>query len=409
MYLIETIFLEKNNLGYRINVDGQTDPIKNIKLRGKDSLYAFVEITIDPNNALNPFLLEDYLTLSFNSKQQKLPVIAWGQNAYFHQNEAVHQAYWHNDKPHIIIGNLQVGAIGKDSNCVLNIQEGAELFFHNNSQMTVYKSHLNIDGSKENRVKIRNIRKDVSAPGQWNYIHLIKNNASTIKYTDIENGIVGIVVDSTGNSEYALTLENSSINNMGQSSLISRGGSVKAINSSFGNASQESVALTSGGKYQFTHCTLANYWSQTIRNTPCLLLNNIASDKDGNPLEANLVQAEFQNCIIYGKEGNGNTASADEIEINTNGASALNYLFNNCLIESKKFNSQSPLFTNTIFNQSPSFSLPDIGNFILNSDSPAIDTADVNFTVALDINGETRDAKPDIGAYEYFLIEEEME
>jgi hypothetical protein len=40
-------------------------------------------------------------------------------------------------------------------------------------------------------------------------------------------------------------------------------------------------------------------------------------------------------------------------------------------------------------------------DFKLNAGSPAINKANVNFSVSADLDGKVRDSEPDIGAYEF--------
>ena len=55
------------NSFFRINVDGITGNIaKDVEIAGKDSLYIFAEVTIDPDAPLSnsPFVIEDYLVFA---------------------------------------------------------------------------------------------------------------------------------------------------------------------------------------------------------------------------------------------------------------------------------------------------------------------------------------------------------
>ena len=73
---------------YRMNVDGLSGVIvKDLEIPAKDSIYVFVEVTIDPTNANNPFVVEDKIHFVTNGNSQSVELAAWGQNAYFHYNE----------------------------------------------------------------------------------------------------------------------------------------------------------------------------------------------------------------------------------------------------------------------------------------------------------------------------------
>ena len=45
---------------------------------------------------------------------------------------------------------------------------------------------------------------------------------------------------------------------------------------------QSSFAATFGGNYNVVHSTIANYWTNSFRQFPALLLNNFSADLDQN-------------------------------------------------------------------------------------------------------------------------------
>src|SRR5690606_29237098 len=96
---------------------------------------------------------------------------------------------------------------------------------------------------------------------------------------------------------------------------------------------QSSFAGTLGGKYNVTHSTIANYWSGSSRQYPALLLNNSAIDGNGNLVLADLIEANFNNCIIYGN--NNPEMLLDAVE---DASVDFNFKFTNCLIRFQKNN-----------------------------------------------------------------------
>ena len=84
---IETIRLAQQNPSdvYRINVDGMPiEQSQNIKLAPNDSLFLFIEVTINPNNQNTPFLVSNQLEFTTNGKTQLIDLVAFGQNANFY-------------------------------------------------------------------------------------------------------------------------------------------------------------------------------------------------------------------------------------------------------------------------------------------------------------------------------------
>ena len=122
------------NSPYRINVNGEAGvSFENIEIEENDSLFIFVEVTIDPNNTNNPLIVEDSIIFLTNNNLQKVVLNAWGQDAYFHVNEIITQdETWNNDKPHVIYGDIWVTNGAK-----LTINEGANLYLHNNSTLII--------------------------------------------------------------------------------------------------------------------------------------------------------------------------------------------------------------------------------------------------------------------------------
>ncbi|MFB6307178.1 MAG: hypothetical protein ABEH43_09375, partial [Flavobacteriales bacterium] len=94
-----------------------------------------VEVTVDPNEANQPLVEEDSIMFLTNGNEQKVGLVAWGQDAYFHQNVLACNIGWKDDKPHVIYGTVAV-----DTGCVLQIDAGTQVHFHNNSRLLVLKN-----------------------------------------------------------------------------------------------------------------------------------------------------------------------------------------------------------------------------------------------------------------------------
>jgi len=73
-------------VNFRMNVDGVPgDELQDIEIGANDSVYVFVEVTIDPNQPLSvsPFVLEDKIEFETNGNLQQVHLEAWGQNANY--------------------------------------------------------------------------------------------------------------------------------------------------------------------------------------------------------------------------------------------------------------------------------------------------------------------------------------
>jgi hypothetical protein len=107
---------------FRLNVDGEKGMfLENMVLEGKDSLYAFVEVTLSANAQSQPLIIEDSIRFRTNGKDQYVKLAVWGQDAYFHYKD-LNEGIWPNDKPHVIYGYAAV-----DSSKSLTIQAGTNI------------------------------------------------------------------------------------------------------------------------------------------------------------------------------------------------------------------------------------------------------------------------------------------
>jgi hypothetical protein len=404
---------------FRININGSPSyTASNIEIRAKDSLYIFIKVTIDPNNANTPFIVKDSILFNINGNLQYINLLAWGQNAYYHTPNYFYKNMppfsiikendtWKNDKPHVIYGWAVV-----DSGSTLNIEAGAKIYLYNNAVLWIYKDGtLKVKGTLENPVYFQGTRLEQyysDVPGQWGKIWLSagsKNN--NINYAIIKNGTIGVQVDTLGNSSQpTLNISNTIIKNMSVAGLYAQGSYIKGYNNIISNCGQYVIALTLGGYYDFRHCTFANYWQNSIRNTPLLKLNNYYVDISENIQARALNNAYFGNCIIYGNIDNTKSSEIDFDDIGNQ--IAFDYKFVNCLIRSNDIakTSNQANFINCIFNQDPLFSNISNSNYELNALSPAINKGERKIINPIylhkDIKGKSRisDTAPDIGAYE---------
>jgi len=77
--IISSISLAKgNNSQFRLNVDGVPGNVhQDIEIEGNDSLFIFVEVTVDPNNTLTPFIVEEKINFVTNGNDQSVLLVAW--------------------------------------------------------------------------------------------------------------------------------------------------------------------------------------------------------------------------------------------------------------------------------------------------------------------------------------------
>jgi hypothetical protein len=404
---------------YRINVDGRSGVnIKDVEIEGNDSIFVFVEVTLDPNNAANPMMVTDSVVFVTNGVMQDVDLAACGWDAIFQYptdylpglgsySVIDCNTVWNSTKPIVIYGWAVV-----DSLCTLTITEGTNIFIHKYSGMLVYRGGtLHVHGTKDLPVTFASDRIDEfyrDQAGEWDRILFYEGSVgNTIDHAIIKNGSIGIQVnDPYANSVSAspqVLITNTQVHNMSAVGLLCYGANVSGYNNVFGNAGQHSMALVFGGKYNFKHCTLGNSWSTGNRQSPLLLINNWFEYEDGLVGNA-LSEAYFGNCIIWG-------SNTTEVSLDPVAGFTFSPKFDRCLIraDEEELDMTDPLkFANTVLNEDPEFVDPvEEQDFSLDTLSPAKDRADILITNSLpelfnDLLGNPRfnDAAPDLGAIE---------
>ena len=408
---------------FRINIDGISgNSQNNVKIPANDSIFIFLEVTIDPSSNTTPYILTDSLVFTTGSNKQDVNLVAWGQDAYFHTantygniingSDTTRFYYhlldcstpWTNDKPHVIYGYAII-----DPGKTLTINEGCNIFLHKNSGILVGNPFsefaggtIKVNGSLNNEVTFQGDRLDPwykDIPGQWDRIWITPGSINNeINYAIIKNGNIGIHADTVYNSNPTVTINNTIIKNMSGIGILGQGASINATNTIISKCGQYSIACNIGGYYNFTHCTFANYWDfSSRRTTPSILLNNYYEGANGEIYARDLHEANFTNCIIDG-------SLSTEVSFQQNEYKEFNYSFNNCLIKLDPIinTNNNTHYENTIINQLPKFTNKTENDFHLTEESPAIDAGNNSTLGTIDIEGNLRnDNGPDIGAYEF--------
>jgi len=417
------------NSFYRLNVDGMPGKIfENVEILAKDSLYIFIETTIDYSQVTNPIYTDEIVFDSGENLQEvKLVTLVKDAHFLFPSKDAdgfietiaigkttdgedlkvngfflEENTTFTNEKPYVIYGYCAVPS-GK----TLTIEAGAKIHFHANSGLVISKNAtLTINGTLNNKVIIEGDRLEPQfkeIPGQWGAIWLragSKNNS--IKNTIIKNASAGIISDSIGNnSAPTLTIKNTQIYNSSNFGILGRETNIYGENLVINNSGQSSLACTIGGTYNFVHSTFANYWSNSFRQFPSVLINNYFTYSKNNTQlveKRNLHAANFTNCII---DGNGNI----ELVIDKVEGTAFNYSFKNNLLRFKEI-VDSNHYLDNIFNGNPHFKSPETNELIIGDKSDAVKKGSEAGRILTpnDILGITRTSPPDIGAYQNIIF-----
>ncbi|MGQ1946891.1 hypothetical protein ACT3CD_07315 [Geofilum sp. OHC36d9] len=388
---------------FRINVDGIADvELNDVELRSGDSLFVFVEVTIDPGEGVNtPFVVTDSVEFITKEKVQNVKLVAYGQDVVVMRQQKLATTQLTAEKPYLIYDWIEV-----DSMQTLTIDAGARLYFYQDAFLNVRSgASLVVNGTREEPVLFAGSRLEewyTDIPGQWGYIYLMPGSKnSLINYATIRNATIGLVVDSVGldNSD-PLIISNTRIEHSAKQGLLAQTSAIRASNSLFGDCGSASVALTLGGEYDFYHCTIANYFNWKFRGTPALVLSNYMEESAG--IEIYDLTANFYNCIVYGQAGDefgryfegGDTAVVD-------------YKFDHVLLRSSLTDDEladKTHFNAVIVNESPFFVSTSDFNYQLDTLSVAVDAGSSAYAgdYSVDYAGNNRldDVAPDLGFME---------
>ncbi len=394
---------------YRLNINGfPYNELYDVEIAPHDSIFIFVEVTIDPSGNNLPIIVQDSIEFYTNTNLQDIDLVAWGQDVELIENDVTTSTTWTNEKPYLIYSNIVV-----EKNAVLTIEPGANLYFHNNTGLYV-RGKLDAQGTLEEPItmqgdRLEEVYQDI--PDQWNGVLLFPGSHDNMfDFVKIKNANIGLQVGTIDNEGYAsAVIANSKIHTHAYAGIYSVKSKIRAYNCLIANCGYYATAIRIGGEYEFYHTTMANYWdgySSSIRTTPSLSIsdNVIVTEPDGSKTtyKGDLSKAYFANSIITGGENIIN----NELELSSSGDQVFNYLFSNCLIQlADTFNVSYPAhYANIIKSIDPKFVNSTELNFELDTLSPAQNagSTEIGELFPYDILGKNRmsDIAPDLGAYE---------
>ncbi|MBL7952293.1 MAG: hypothetical protein JNM62_11310 [Flavobacteriales bacterium] len=390
---------------YRLNVDGATGiTFDDVEILGGDSIFIFVEVTLDQSNTSNPFILQDHILFNTNGTDQSVLLEAWGQNAHFikpspdlaieglppfsyiaggyDENgvQICETVTWPNDLPYVIYG---YGVV--DSCCTLIIESGVQVYMHGGAGLWVYRyGQLKAIGSPGQEIVFQGDRLEAfydEVPGQWDRIWLNEGpaeNSNELENVVIKNALVGIQCENVPwrpeepTSAAKLKLNSVKIRNCSAAGILSRNYSIEATNLLVGDCGQYGVALTGGGEYLFEHFTIANYWDYDIRQTPAFYINNVYRDINNVLQVRDIGNSRFRNGLVHGANESEFQFELSDLQPPTG------LLFSNTMLRTTQSTSGSPYFdaATTYRNQNPAFVDASVRDFHIRQNSYAVGRAD---------------------------------
>jgi len=408
----QVALLGGSNSEFRINVDGTPGTnFADLELDPNDSLFIFIEVTIDPNNGLSPMIVEDRIQFLTNGINQYVELVAWGQDAYFHYSYIsegifdLNEGIWENDKPHVIYGAAII-----DEGKTLEIPAGTNIYMHKNALLYVYKGTLNITGSLGNEVLIQGDRLESfydDVPGQYYGIYIVEAKPCNINYAIIKNATTGIHIngsDPTNSpNSYTTSITNTQIYNSasygvflynGDANFL-EAGRLKMENSIVAKNGIHSLIVVGGGDYNINHCDLLGYGESNDAGAAV----GISNYYNGTGVVRSINEGIITNSVLYGYQDY-------EFVIDTISdiALTLNFHMENNLIKSETIINNPSIFVGeNYWNESPFFKDVIGYDYTFWSTSALRDRGNILYPRinGLDLNGTPNSGIPDIGAYEY--------
>lgn len=340
---IPAVRLEKGDASkYRIMVDGMTGIggngkyFPNVEVLAKDSLFIFIETTVDVAESEPDFTYNDRILFGAGTTEQAVNLVTLIQDAHFifpnrdlngvkevltlagqtqasdiegHTLTTPEELTWTNDKPWVVYGFAHVPA-GQ----TLTIQEGTKVHFHDGAGIIVdQNANIVIDGNPslydsegnlidDNEVTFEGDRLEPAfsgTPGQWRGMIILSTTGNTIDHLKIKNAFYGIQLPGDGAQGYQpqLSITNSQVLNMVNFGILGVHANISAENFVANNIGQACFAGLEGGNYNLLHCSLNNNWPTTSQLT--MLLDNYYEDPNTQAQTAYALNVSIRNSIIY--------------------------------------------------------------------------------------------------------------
>lgn len=400
---ITSIRLRNPESNFSFNVDGVSGKeFHDVEIRGRDSIFVFIECRIPETAGSQPVLVSDQLEFVTNGVTQTVELEAYGQNVTRLRNvRLAADTHFTADRPYVVFDSLTV-----EPGATLFLEPGTQLLFHDGARLVV-EGRLHAVGEPGKMIDMRGDRLDNVLPnvsydimsGQWHGIRIAADSYDNVmEYVDMRSTVAGLVIDSCTNLAVdKLTLTNSWLHNSKGNVLTSNYARVNAYGCCFSEAANAVVQLT-GGRHEFLQCTFANNYLFSAIRSAIVSLYHLFPDDTETANSQPLMQANFANSIIYGlgddlNEGNltGANVFFDYVSLKAAGSDDEN--FRNCLWDT------DPLFLTVRADY--------YFNYRLQADSPvkaAGDPALVTSRVLYDMDGIDRlaNGNPSLGAYQYF-------
>ena len=389
---------------FHLNVDGvRGDSFQNVEIRGNDSIFIFIEASLDEMQQNEPTLIEDQLEFVTNGVTQSVLLSAWGQDVIRIKGDTIKRnTHFNADKPYLIYDTMFVS-----QNVTLTLDAGTTLLFHDKAAMRCAGKMI-ANGTADEPVTFRGDRLDRIVgetsfdimSGQWGGIIFTPPTMGNIlKHVIMKGSSIGMHCSANGDTtQCALKLVNCVLTNSSSTCLATATCYVRLIGTEISDAAEE-VGYFAGGKVEASQCTFANNYLFKVPSLPIL---NVFDVEYSNGTIGK-IKAYFDNCIIYGLTS----------EINEGKLDGFNVYLRYCLLKSA--GNDDAHFINCVWEGDPDFLTVRDENFFdyrLGNESDAIGKGNPALCpeeARYDRYGNDRLARTaiDLGAYVWVYVPEE--
>ncbi len=403
MTIDEVRLMGGQNSVFRLNFDGLSGThFGATEIESMDSLFLFIEVTLNVNGGNLPMVVEDSILFKANGKEHFIILAAWGQDMYYHYSDLSGPAtgwdlnfgQWQNDKPHVIYGAAFV-----DSAKTLTIPEGTQIHLHKGAFLFNYKGTLNIEGTAQRPVVIQGDRLESfykNVPGQYYGVYMKAARPSTFNHVIIKNATTGIHIegaDPSNGTQPTLTITNSIVQSNTHYGIMNfAGGRIVGENLVIAKNGIHAFMNLAGSAFQLNHCTFLGYGLGTNQSAAVGISDYYHSATQSFVTD---ITGSITNSIIHGNLEYEFALNLDNIGTNI-------LLFDNNLIKNKSPQIQNGVTSNNFWNIDPKVKNQNDFDFTLNPDSPCKEKASPLYPTAgnTDIRGDLRHSIATLGAYE---------
>ena len=340
--------------GFRVNLDGQFNTqFNDVEIFHEDSIFCFIEVTINPHDSDSPILITDSLLFTqSNGVTRRVLLEAYGQDVIQMRDVTItSDTTLAPTRPIVVFDSLVV-----DTGATLTIAAGTTLCFHKGAGLRVHGT-LVCNGTLEQPITMRGDRTDKLFPylpydrldGQWDGIMLYpESHGNLFNYCNIHSGNYGILAPNEKDKEKSYdydedsiakyTITNCIVHNVATDAIYLQRTKADIYNTQISNAGGNCVTIV-GGTTRFYHCTVAQFYPWNAEHGAALLFTNHA-DKVPYPLHL----IEFTNSIITGYADDELFGSRME-----DSDAAFNYRFVNSLINTVITDEEAVDFPNCRF------------------------------------------------------------